>query len=275
MKRTEKASKAASKVTKTVKTATTKPQQLRTLNVVLAVVYLLEAILLAVFNKGTSWPILSNHLTSDPIAVSAGSQTGLVVASHTLFNLNPAYVAIIWLVFSAFILALVATKARKTYEKGLATRVNAYRWLQAGVSGTLVILVIGMAVGLRDISSLLLLLAVGIIMHTVGYSLERQKQAVNQDDSLLAYGVLAGGVTWLAIGAYAWSTVIYGQQALSGYLYALLAVLLVSCTVFAALLYLSLRNKGRWADYYRTEKLFILLAFLSQSVIAWLLLAAK
>jgi hypothetical protein len=251
-------------------------QRLQGWNVGAAILLLLEAILIIVFSKEISWPVLANHLTIDPIAVAAGSQSGPVLASHTLFTINPQHVVVAWLIISAGIHGLVASKWRAKYEKGLAGSVSPYRWVEMGVSSTLVVLAIAMAAGLRDVASLALLLGASLVMHTVGAIGERHQQDSGRSSlGLFVLGAVSGLATWAAIGAYVWATVVYGDQGVAGYVYGLLLTLLVTCTGVALVQYRFRQAKGHRANYLAVEKTFLVLIVLSQSAAAWLMLAAK
>jgi hypothetical protein len=51
------------------------------------------------------------------------------------------------------------------------------------------------------------------------------------------------------------------------------AAIVVFCSAMAINIYMSLRGRGRWADYSFTERVFMLLAWAAKSAIAWQIFA--
>ncbi len=94
-------------------------QSLNKWNKVLAVLHLLQGIAVLLLSKGVSWPVTTSYLTQDSLVTKAVGRPVLSPATHTLFNINIAYLVAAFFFLSALAHAIIATRYRKTYENNL------------------------------------------------------------------------------------------------------------------------------------------------------------
>ena len=172
-------------------------RRLRVVNVSVGVLLGAEGVLMLVLSSSLSLPVTASFLRNDPVAVQGPA------AGQVLFRLaiGPA-VAMFLLLAMADHLLVAAPGVHRWYEAALQRRANYARWIEYSVSASIMIVLICMFTGIRDIAALLGLFAANTSMILFGLLMERQQTAGEADWSVYWFGCLAGAVPWVAIFWY-------------------------------------------------------------------------
>lgn len=239
-------------------------------NSVLVVLYLLEAAAILVAATAQAFPVTLNFLGLDSLATSAAKgEAVLTPASHHLFDVRLVWMLALMFGVSSLAYLLTASWCREFYEKSLAKRANPIRAVLHGVSAGLGMLAIGILVGVRDASALLMLFT--LILGTHGlYALAEYLRPKLRPQSTATFwiGTAFGLVAWLMILITAWSSHIYGAGVPS-YLHVLAPAIFVLSGAISANFYLQLCGRGKWADMLYGERVFVIISFVLQTLLAW------
>ena len=151
-------------------------RRLWVLNLCVGVVLGAEGALMLVLSSSLSLPVTASFLRNDPVAVQGPA------AGEVLFRLaiGPA-VAVFLLLAMADHLLVAAPGLHRWYEATLQRRANYARWIEYSISASIMIVLIGMFTGIRDIAALLGLFAANTAMILFGLLMERQQTAGEAD----------------------------------------------------------------------------------------------
>jgi hypothetical protein len=253
------------------------PERLRKWNIWLAVLYALQAIAVLVIGSSQLAPLSSSFLTVDTLASTTTGSLILAPATHHLFDLNLLYLVFAVLMVSAGIYASQATWWRNRYENELKQNFNATRWAAYGFTASILFIVLAILVGVNDITTLLVLLVLGIILHSTCLWVERTvgRRGRNKTDAWLGYGlaVLAGAGMWLVVAIYLFGANVYGDGQIPAWVYWLAATTALTCLCFASGLFRHVQNPTSGPRYKMTEQRYMLLTLLTSSLLAWQIVA--
>lgn len=241
-------------------------QGMRNLNWLIGFVQLGQAVLILALSdplRGLR-SITTNYLADDRLTSQAVSHQVWTQGTHRLFDLNLAYVVAAFLFFNAVVHFLAATSVRRGYEAGLKRGVNHTRWVDiAGTSG-LMMLAVALAIGIFDVSSLIMILGLTALMGLTIALIE-----INKPIQLNFWlGVVAGVLPWLAALIYIWGAHVWGV-AVPAFAYVLAFSLFLLFAAIAANFYLQYKRLGHWENYIFGERTYILLVFVATTALAW------
>lgn len=238
-------------------------RRLRLVNVVVGVILGAEGVLMLVLSNSLSLPVVAAFLRADPVAVQAPAP------GQTLFRLaiGPT-VAVFLLLAMADHFAVAAPGLRRWYEGMLERRANYARWIEYSVSASIMIVLICLFVGIRDIAALMGLFAANTAMILFGLLMERQQAAGKADWSAFWFGCLIGAVPWAAIFWY-----VGGAGKAPGFVWAITLTQLGLFAVFAVNMALQYLRAGPWRDYLVGERAYLTLSLVAKSLLAWLIYA--
>jgi hypothetical protein len=239
-------------------------RRLRELNVVVGLILLAETIAMLLLSNDLSFPVFASYLRSDP-NVAQGP-----VPAEELFTIAIGPAVALFLLLAAVDHLLVASpRIHEWYERGLDRRANYARWIEYSVSASIMIVLIAMFTGIRDIAALLAIFACTTAMILFGLLMERQQQPGAADWSAFWFGSLIGAVPWVAVGIY----LLGGPASPPGFVYAITIVELLLFFSFAVNMFLQYRQIGRWRSYVAGETTYIFLSLTAKSLLAWLIFA--
>ena len=239
-------------------------RRLRSANVAVGVFLVLEAAAMLALSNGLSLPVFASYLQTDPVKAQGASPT------NELFSLPIGPTVALFLILAAIDhLIVAAPRVHRWYEHNLDAHVNYARWIEYSISASVMIVLIAMFVGIRDIAALLAIFGVNTAMILFGLLMERQQEPGSADWSAFWFGSLAGIVPWIAIGIYIFG----GPNRPPGFVYAITIVELVLFFSFALNMVLQYRQVGRWRDYLTGETTYIVLSLTAKSLLAWLIFA--
>lgn len=233
--------------------------RLRLYNLAMGVLHALQAVAIVALSNTFTLPITATFLEGAP-----GSPTS---DPSQLANLSVAWGVAIFLLLSAvfhFLIALPGFFER--YRNGLAQSRNYFRWVEYSLSSSVMIVLIAMLTGISDIAALIALFGVNASMIFFGGVQEKYERP---GGSLLPFwlGSLAGAIPWIAIGFYLFTPGSAAQP--PGFVYGIFFSLFVFFNVFALNMWLQYRQIGRWSNYLRGERAYILLSLVAKSALAW------
>jgi hypothetical protein len=237
--------------------------RLRTFNVVVGAVLLAEAAYMLVASNELALPVTASYLRDDPVAV-----TGATLPSE-VFSLRIGPAVAVFLALAAFDHLLVsAARVHRWYERGLDRGVNYARWVEYSVSASLMLVLIGLFVGIRDLAAVVALFAVNTAMILFGLLMERQQRPGSADWSAFCFGSLVGVVPWGLIAVY-----VMQPDQVPGFVYVITVVQFVLFFSFALNMGLQYAQIGPWRDYLHGEVVYIVLSVTAKSLLAWLIFA--
>lgn len=232
-------------------------------NLIAGVVHLAQAIAMFALSTDLSLPVTVSYLGDDPIQVRRG------VAPETLLDLPIGPLVALFLLLAAIDhLAVASPWARASYERNLSKGINSARWLEYSVSASLMVTLICLFVGIRDIAALLGLFGVNSAMIFFGWLMERHQTPGRADWAAFWFGCIAGSVPWVAIWWY-----VLGTERVPGFVYAITLTQLVLFTAFAVNQALQYAQVGRWRSYLFGESTYITLSLVAKSLLAWIIYA--
>ena len=237
--------------------------RLRATNVAVGMLLLAEAAVVLALSNGLSLPVTSAFLSSDPV-LAQGAAPGAVMFR---VGIGPA-VAVFVLLAAVDHLVVAAPGVHGWYERQLERHVNYARWIEYSVSASLMLVLIAMFVGIRDISALLGFLAANAAMILFGLLMERHQQPGRADWSAFWFAALVGVVPWVAIAIYLAQT-----PGVPGFVYVIVATQFVLFFSFAVNMGLQYRQVGRWRSYLFGEGAYMVLSVSAKSLLAWLVFA--
>jgi hypothetical protein len=251
--------------------------QLRKWNIWLAVLYGLQAVAVLVVGSTQLAPLTTSFLTVDSLRSTTSGSLVLAPATHHLFDLNLLYVAFAVMAILAAAYASQATWLRTRYEVGLKQNFNATRWAGYGLTASLLFVVLAILVGVTDLTTLLVLLVLGIVLHVLCWWAERNhgQRGKVKSDAWISYGLaaLAGAGMWLVVAIYLVGDNVFGAGHIPVRVYWLALTAAVTCLSFALGLGRQLQNPKTGNRYRLTEQRYMLLTLLTTSLLVWQIVA--
>lgn len=235
---------------------------LRAFNVATAAVLAAQGVYMLVAGNGLSLPVTATFLRGDPVSAPAG-------VPETLFKLGIAPAVAVFLLLAALDHALVASpRLHGWYERGLDRHVNYARWTEYSISASMMIVLVAMFAGIRDIAGLSAIFAVNTAMILFGLLMERQQRPGRADWAAFWCGSMVGLVPWALIAVY-----VSRAPSVPGFVYGIVVVQFVLFFSFAANMALQYARVGRWHSYLHGEVVYVVLSLAAKSLLAWLIFA--
>ncbi|HET8979331.1 MAG TPA: heliorhodopsin HeR [Solirubrobacteraceae bacterium] len=233
---------------------------LRRWNAGLSLVHLGQALAILALASSFALPVTSSFLRMD------SATNKLIAVPNELFRVRIGPLVAAFLIISAVAhAALSSPRVRAWYERNLTRGVQPARWIEYSLSSSLMMVVIAMLVGIYDIASLILILALNATMILFGWIMELHNQTSTRTNwTAYWFGCFAGIVPWIAVAIY-----LVGAKNPPGFVYAIYASIFAFFNIFALNMALQYRRVGRWRDYLYGERVYMLLSLFAKSVLAW------
>lgn len=235
---------------------------LRTWNLILGPLHLVQGVLMWVLSNEFALPLQASFLGAMP-------GEGLVPTPETLVEVRIGPLVASFLFLSALAHLTLGTVARGWYERMLERGMQPGRWIEYSASSSLMIVVIAMLTGIYELSALAALFAVNACMILFGWVMETRNEGRHRIDWMpYWFGVFAGAVPWVVIGIYLFGA---GNEAGGppGFVYGIYVSLFLFFNVFAINMVLQYRKVGRWREYLYGERAYMLLSLFAKSALAW------
>jgi Heliorhodopsin len=239
--------------------------RLRQLNVAMGALHLAQAVLMVTLSTTFAVPITAAFLHFD------AREQRLTPHIQTLASVPIGPLVAAFLLLSALGHLLTGTMGVcDWYARNVQRGVNPPRWIEYAVSSSLMIVVIAMLAGIRDVVSLVLLFGVNTTTVLFGWCMERYNHHRERPDWLAFWcGLFAGALPWLAIGIYLVGAASAGAGRPPTFLYAIYASLFVFFNVFGLNLVLQHHRVGPWRRALFSDQVYMVLSLAAKSALAW------
>ncbi len=247
----------------TAESMTTRYRRLRLLNTAAFVFLAAEGVFMLAASNSLALPITASFLSTDPVQATAPT------TPETLFSLRIGPTVAVFLLLAAIDHAVVAApRVHLWYERCLDRRANYARWIEYSVSASIMIVLIGLFVGIRDVAAAAAIFAANSAMILFGLLMERQQRPGRADWSAFWFGSVIGLVPWVLIAVY-----VAQPPTVPGFVYAITIVQFALFFSFAVNMSLQYAQLGWWRDYAHGEACYIVLSLTAKSLLAWLVFA--
>jgi hypothetical protein len=165
-----------------------------------------------------------------------------------------------------FLVALPPFNAR--YVAGLADRHNYFRWVEYSLSSSIMIVLIAQIVGISDVAALMAIFGVNASMIFFGW-LQEKFEKPGGGMLPFVFGCMAGIVPWLIIVLWVLAPGIADKPEVPGFVIGIIVSLFIAFNSFALVQFLQYKKVGKWADYLRGERSYMILSLVAKSGLAW------
>lgn len=241
--------------------------QLRRWNITAGLLHFASMVAVLLLSNDFSLPVTATYMTGPP----GSSFTNPIL----LFSTNVSYTIALFLGLSALFHFLVASGMFfGRYTAGLQHSQNMFRWVEYSISSSVMIFVIAQLNGISDYAALLAIFGVNVSM--ILFGLLQEKYAKPGDGQWLPFifGCIAGIIPWVIFSVQLLTPGGPSNTGAPGFVYGIVISLFVLFNCFAWVQYKQYRAKGKWANYLRGEKAYIVLSFVAKSLLAWQIFAA-
>jgi hypothetical protein len=236
-------------------------------NISAGILHLVSMLAVLYLANDFTLPVTATYMTGPP---------GSTFADPTLlFSNNVGYTVALFLGLSAFFHFLVASKRFFTkYSDGLKENRNIFRWVEYSFSSSVMIFLIAQLNGISDYAALLAIFGVNVSMILFGWLQEKYTQPGDGQWLPFIFGCIAGAIPWIIFAVQLLSPGGPESASAPGFVYAIVFSLFAFFNCFALVQYKQYRAKGKWANYLRGEKAYIILSFVAKSLLAWQIFSA-
>ncbi len=236
-------------------------------NISAGFLHLVSLIAVVALSNNFSLPVTATYMTGPP----GSSFTNPIL----LFSNNVSYTIALFLGLSAFFHFLVSSKKFfPKYSEGLKYNRNIFRWVEYSLSSSIMIFLIAQLNGISDYAALLAIFGVNISMILFGWLQEKYTHPGDGQWLPFIFGCIAGIIPWVIIVIQLLSPGGPAGTTAPGFVYAIVISLFVFFNCFALVQYKQYKAKGKWSNYLRGEKTYIILSFTAKSLLAWQIFAA-
>lgn len=240
---------------------------LRKWNISAGFLHLASLIAVVALSNNFSLPVTATYMTGPP----GSSFTNPIL----LFSNNVSYTIALFLGLSAFFHFLVSSKKFfPKYAEGLKHSRNTFRWVEYSISSSIMIFLIAQLNGISDYAALLAIFGVNVSMILFGWLQEKYAEPGDRQWLPFIFGCIAGIIPWIIIVVQLMTPKGPAGTSAPGFVYAIVISLFVFFNCFALVQYKQYRAQGKWANYLRGEKAYIILSFTAKSALAWQIFVA-
>lgn len=244
-------------------------------NKYLAVLFAVQGLVILTLSANRTSPVTTSYLGVDTMQSQAQGQQVLATGTQHLFDVNLAFLVAAFFFVAVVAHILQAAWLRTVYETDVKKGINKIRWIEYAIGAGIMMLLIGMLVGIQDISTLLMLFGATAGMSLLGLVMEVVNQGARKVNwwSYIV-GIIVGVLPWLVVVIYLISGGVYGTAA-PAFVYWAVGVMLLIFAAFGANTYLLYRKRGNWKDYAYGERVFMILSLVAKTALAWLVFAGS
>lgn len=245
----------------------TQINKLKSWNIAAGCLHLASLIAVVLLSNNFSLPVTATYMTGPP----GSTFTNPIL----LFSVRTAYAIALFFGLSALFHFLVASKRFfPRYAAGLKQHRNIFRWVEYSFSSSVMIFIIAQLNGISDYAALLAIFGVNLSMILFGWLQEKYNKPGDGQWLPFIFGCIAGIIPWLIFAVQLLTPNGPAGTSAPGFVYAIVLTLFVFFNCFALVQYKQYRAKGKWANYLRGEKTYIILSFVAKSLLAWQIFAA-
>jgi hypothetical protein len=236
--------------------------RLRRFNLIAGIFHLLQMIAVISLSNDFSLPVNATYMSGPPGSTFA--------APVTIFSVLVGPAVALFLGISALAHFVVASpQFFPRYAAGLAAKRNNFRWIEYSVSSSVMIVLISQICGITDVTALLAIFGVNASMILFGWLQEKYAQPGNGEWLPFIFGCITGIVPWIAVVIYVIAPGSTSDVSAPGFVYGIVISLFAFFNSFAAVQLLQYRGRGKWSNYLRGERVYIVLSLVAKSALAW------
>ncbi len=236
--------------------------RLRIWNIVAGCFHLLQLVLILVLANDFSLPITASYLEGPP-----GTAAGDPVV---LLDAPVAWGVALFFGLSALFHFIVASPwGFPRYAAGLVQRHNYFRWVEYSLSSSVMIVLIAQIVGISDVAALIAIFGINASMIFFGWLQEKYETPGSGGMLPFIFGCMAGIVPWIIVVFFVITPGSTSAAEPPGFVYGIIVSLFIFFNCFAVVQLLQYRARGKWADYLRGERAYIVLSLVAKSLLAW------
>ncbi|WP_062132350.1 heliorhodopsin HeR [Demequina aestuarii] len=237
--------------------------KLRPFNLIAGLLHLASFVGIVLLANDATLPVRATYLNGPPGSDAFGEPV-------TLLDINIAYAVAGFLLLSAVFHFLVISPASfPRYTAGLRENRNTFRWVEYSLSSSIMIVLILQLNGISEFAALAGLFTVNASMILFGWLQERYATPGDGDLLPFIFGSMVGIVPWLIIAITLTGPGNTSDQAVPGFVWGIIISLFVFFNTFAVVQWLQYRAKGKWANYLRGERAYIVLSLVAKTALAW------
>ncbi|MCG3771121.1 MAG: hypothetical protein JW384_02301 [Nitrosomonadaceae bacterium] len=236
--------------------------RLRRFNLIAGLFHLLQMIAVIALASDFSLPVNATYMSGPPGSTFA--------APVTIFSVLIGPAVALFLGISALAHFIVASpQFFPRYAAGLAAKRNNFRWIEYSISSSVMIVLISQICGITDVTALLAIFGVNASMILFGWLQEKYAQPGNGEWLPFIFGCITGIVPWIAVVIYVIAPGSTSDVSAPGFVYGIVISLFAFFNSFAAVQLLQYRGRGKWSNYLRGERVYIVLSLVAKSALAW------
>ena len=236
-------------------------QSLRRLNIIAGIFHLVLACIVLGLSNDFSLPVTASYL--------AGPPGSIFTDPVTLLNIRTGYAVALFLGLSSFFHFMVASKwFFIRYKNGLEKNINVFRWVEYSFSSSLMIFLIAQITGISDYGALIGIVGVNASMILFGWLQERYVKPGSKDWLPFIFGCIAGIVPWIVVLISVLSPNSPSDATPPGFVYGIIISIFVLFNTFAYVQFKQYQAKGKWKNYLRGERAYIVLSFVAKAALA-------
>ena len=234
---------------------------LRKLNIIAGFAHLTQMFLILFLATDFSLPITAAYVFGPP-----GTPPNDPV---TIFDSRIAWGVALFFALSAFFHFVVASPwFYPRYVRGLMAGHNYFRWVEYSLSSSIMIVLIAQIVGISDVAALMAIFGVNASMILFGWLQEKYEQPGGGMLPFI-FGCMAGVVPWLIIVVWVLAPGSAEKPEIPGFVIGILISLFIFFNSFALVQWLQYKKIGKWSDYLRGERSYIVLSLVAKTALAW------
>lgn len=239
---------------------------LRRFNVIAGILHLVQMSAVIALSTDFSLPVTATYMAGPP-----GSAFAEPVV---LFETPLALAVALFLGLSALAHFIVASPSfYGRYATGLEAKRNYFRWVEYAISSSVMIVLIAQITGIADVTALVAIFGVNASMILFGWLQEKYETPGNGGWLPYIFGCIAGIVPWLAVMIYVLSPGGPPETSAPGFVIGIIVTIFVLFNSFAWVQYKQYQAKGKWSNYLKGERTYIVLSLVAKSLLAWQIFA--
>jgi len=236
-------------------------RSLRRLNIIAGIFHFILATIVLGYSNDFSLPVTASYLAGPPGSVFTDPVT--------LLNIRTGYAVALFLGLSSLFHFVVASKRFFShYENGLKKNINVFRWIEYSFSSSLMIFLIAQITGISDYGALIGIIGVNAAMILFGWLQERYVKPGSGDWLPFIFGCIAGIVPWIIVLISVLSPNSPSSASPPNFVYGIIISIFVLFNTFAYVQFKQYQAKGKWKDYLRGERAYIVLSFVAKAALA-------
>ncbi|MEK9957048.1 MAG: heliorhodopsin HeR [Actinomycetota bacterium] len=154
------------------------------------------------------------------------------------------------------------------YVGGLQSGHNYFRWVEYSLSSSIMIVLIAQVTGISNFAALMALFGVNASMILFGWLQEKYEQPGGGMLPFI-FGCMAGVVPWLVIFVWLLAPGSTVRPEIPAFVVGIFVSLFIFFNAFALVQWLQYKQVGKWRDYLRGERSYVILSLVAKTALAW------